>query len=126
MKKISVFLFLVLISFYSFAVPSTVDLTSDFKPSGELEGCKVIRISNGAILTTFLYVVKCPNSKTSVTHSTKHPTYTSYEEEILSNEKYPALKNKNSIVVNGVKYFKVPDVDSKEKITINGQVYYKE
>ncbi len=126
MKKISVFLFLVLISFYSFAVPSTVDLTSDFKPSGELEGCKVIRISNGGILTTFLYVVKCPNSKTSVTHSTKHPTYTSYEEESLSNEKYPALKNKNSIVVNGVKYFKVPDVDSKEKITIDGQVYYKE
>lgn len=120
------FLFLVLISFYSFASPETQDITSKFSLTGELEGCKVIKITSGGVLSTYLYVVKCPNSKTSVTHSTKNPTYTSYEEESLSNEKYPALKNKNSIVVNGVKYFKVPDVDSKEKITIDGQVYYKE
>lgn len=126
MKKISAFLFLVLISFYSFAEPKTLDVTSNFNPTGELADCKVIRITDGGFMYTYLYVVKCPNSKTSVTQSGKYPTYTSYEEDTISNEKYPALKNKNTIVVNGVKYFKIPDIDGKEKITIDGQVYYKE
>lgn len=111
-----------LIVFSPFSFADSVDVTHKFNLSGELKDCKIFKATNDSFLKVFLFITKCPNSKTSTSTNEKSPTHTFYSEEV----EYDTINKSDTINFNGEEYkVNEDELDMTKSIKVNGKTYFK-
>jgi hypothetical protein len=117
MKKITAGLILAFMS--SIAIADSIEVTKNFNLSGELKNCKIFKANTEGFFNLYLFITKCPNSKTTTSTSDKSPTHTSYSEDSEGN-------NSETIILNGEEYkLNKSQLDMTDSVNFNGETYFK-